>query len=1320
MKNSGGISSRQIMNEIDVLFAKLSNLYSKLGDLQMFTFESFVRSMTDQQFTDFVDKAIKKTWKFPPKSLKVDTVLVKKLHRFFTILKEDPNWKQQFLQIMYRSCSQHQESEADKMIGMISLKVRDAYENHWLPNKHNLSQLQQKGSFLLNAHIKDNNINDDVIVDEIEDGVLGEDDELDRDYINEQHATRASAFDEDFKSKFKPKDLKSERLVKLEASISKTNAKNAKNKKNKNVFCLSDFPSHCALSKSISTKDILWSLSEVEKYTFIYSSLHSGNDNLIDDMNELFEQINMKQKQKEMITLTNKVEVLRTQKIVGATIVGASCQLSLINKLAPKVVLVEEAAEVLESCLVAVLSKSVQKLILIGDHRQLKPQVDTYHLRREHNFHISMMERLIKIGFPYEKLLSQGRMRPEFSCMLKDIYPKYRDFPDLDKKNEKIECLPNSMYFWSHKFPENKDCSVKNLREANMVVALAMFFITSGVDEADVTILCAYLGQVQHVRKLYREMNPPPSKQDTTKKPIDICTIDGYQGDENKFVIVSLTRSNENNQIGFLKEIERRCVAQSRAKCGMYFVGNATMFRKSKTWKIIMDTMDSQSLVGEMLPLICYRHPDIIYHVVQRDDLTKKVVSDNSQLMYYVQNNNKWCKDICNSSFPCGIEAHRCKKLCTPRHDDTKCKTKVDFKFLDCHHTTQKECYIEEKDMKCKTKRLVELPNCRHQKVVECHTWIFKENEIMCTETCSKSYDCKYQHKCEKMCVRAHEHYAEHCPEKVEFVIRECGHKANIKKVCGKPEPAITCKSICNYSFRCGIEAHRCKKLCTPRHIHDDANCKTKVDFKCAAFRHTTQKECYIEEKDMKCKTKILVTFSKTCKHQKEVECHTFNFKKKEIMCTETCSKSYDCKYQHKCKKICRRAHEHNAEHCPEKVEFVIRECGHKAHIKKVCGEPEPVMKCKLICNSSFPCGIEAHRCKKLCTPRHDDTKCKTKVDFKCVAFHHTTQKECYIEEKDMKCKTKIWVRFPECKHIKEVECCVLTFQRETIICMETCSELYKCPNKHKCEKICGSAHEHNAEHCPEKVEFVIQECGHKAHIKKVCGKPEPAITCKSICNSSFSCGTEAHRCKKLCTPRHIHEDTNCKTKVDFKCLACLRTTQKECYILDKDMKCKTKRQVKFSTCKHTKLVECYVWTLEQETMFCMETCSELYKCPNRHTCGKICGRAHEHFAEDCPTQVEFEFPKCTAHIRKVCGQPKVECETNFEYESTKCGHLQNRNCSEVEKCIHVCNKERPDCGHPCANLCSKPCLEIDCRICSEKSKESLFSVLLKRLRRKS
>ncbi len=57
--------------------------------------------------------------------------------------------------------------------------------------------------------------------------------------------------------------------------------------------------------------------------------------------------------------------------------------------------IIEEAAEVLESHTVAILKKSVEHLILIGDHLQLKPKLQSYYLEIKYQPNISLFERLV-------------------------------------------------------------------------------------------------------------------------------------------------------------------------------------------------------------------------------------------------------------------------------------------------------------------------------------------------------------------------------------------------------------------------------------------------------------------------------------------------------------------------------------------------------------------------------------------------------------------------------------------------------------------------------------------------------------------------------------------------------------------------------------------------------------------------------------------------------------------------------------------------------------------------------------------------------------
>ena len=98
----------------------------------------------------------------------------------------------------------------------------------------------------------------------------------------------------------------------------------------------------------------------------------------------------------------------------------------------PSVMIVEEAAEILEGQLVAVIPPSVQHLIMIGDHKQLKPLVHFYRLKK-HHLDLSMFERLVNCDFLYKQLKFQCRMRDEFAYLLRRL----KIYEDL-KTNEEV------------------------------------------------------------------------------------------------------------------------------------------------------------------------------------------------------------------------------------------------------------------------------------------------------------------------------------------------------------------------------------------------------------------------------------------------------------------------------------------------------------------------------------------------------------------------------------------------------------------------------------------------------------------------------------------------------------------------------------------------------------------------------------------------------------------------------------------------------------------------------------------------------------------
>lgn len=104
------------------------------------------------------------------------------------------------------------------------------------------------------------------------------------------------------------------------------------------------------------------------------------------------------------------------------TTTGAAMHQAALRALKPRIVIVEEAAEVLEAHLLTSLTVACEHAILIGDHKQLRPNPAVYELAKKYKFDVSLFERLIKNQFPYRMLNNQHRMRPEISRTLMPFF----------------------------------------------------------------------------------------------------------------------------------------------------------------------------------------------------------------------------------------------------------------------------------------------------------------------------------------------------------------------------------------------------------------------------------------------------------------------------------------------------------------------------------------------------------------------------------------------------------------------------------------------------------------------------------------------------------------------------------------------------------------------------------------------------------------------------------------------------------------------------------------------------------------------------------
>ncbi|KAG2490737.1 hypothetical protein HYH03_010892 [Edaphochlamys debaryana] len=215
---------------------------------------------------------------------------------------------------------------------------------------------------------------------------------------------------------------------------------------------------------------------------------------------------------------TAALETLRRRRVVGMTTSGVARLQHLVGALGPKVLLVEEAAEVYEAHVIACLSRGVEHVVLMGDHEQLRPKPDVYELQAVSgsglDLDVSLFERLVaRGGFPVAALAEQRRMRPQISRLIRDtIYPQLRDHPRV-LAYPPLRGLAHSLFFLDHAHPEagaggeggaagggGEDRSKSNEWEAALAVALARHFLLQGYAPEDLVILVTYAGQLHRVR----------------------------------------------------------------------------------------------------------------------------------------------------------------------------------------------------------------------------------------------------------------------------------------------------------------------------------------------------------------------------------------------------------------------------------------------------------------------------------------------------------------------------------------------------------------------------------------------------------------------------------------------------------------------------------------------------------------------------------------------------------------------------------------------------------------------------------------------------
>jgi len=366
------------------------------------------------------------------------------------------------------------------------------------------------------------------------------------------------------------------------------------------------------------------------------------------------------------------VAYLSKAPIIGMTTTGLSKYRALVSALKPKVILIEEAAEVLEAPVGVACVDSVEHLILVGDHQQLQAHCSVRELEGEpYHLNISMFERLVRNKIPHKTLLRQRRMEPEFRELIAPIYPQLQDHQDVvTRKRTQWGLGHNYSWFFNHDHHELQDESMStfNEYEARMVARFYRHLTRNTVPPAAITVLTFYNGQR---KKILRYLKDDP---ETASAYNIVKTVDSYQGEENMIVLLSLVRSNISGKIGFLDINNRIVVALSRAKYGFYLFGNGGFLaQRNEVWDFVETRMYETGRSGDYIPLVCAKHGD---------EVRVKHVEDFDKL-------DGGCARACGGVLTCG---HKCPLRCHPSpHDRIACHRQCN-KELECGHFCMKEC----------------------------------------------------------------------------------------------------------------------------------------------------------------------------------------------------------------------------------------------------------------------------------------------------------------------------------------------------------------------------------------------------------------------------------------------------------------------------------------------------------------------------------------------------------------------------------------------------------------------------------------------------
>ena len=289
-------------------------------------------------------------------------------------------------------------------------------------------------------------------------------------------------------------------------------------------------------------------------------------------------------------------------RVIASTLVGAGNKLLDGKKFST--LFIDEAAQALEAaCWIPI--RRASRVIFAGDHCQLPPTVKSLEALKG-GLGTTLMERIVKNKPECVSLLQvQYRMNDEIMQFSSDYFyhGQMRSAPEVAHRLIHEGDAPILWFDTStinlgederHDFREQfigESFGRVNKGEAILTLSLLQIYLQRiGKqrvldDRIDIGIISPYRAQVQYLKRLLKKR--PFFKP--YRHLISINTVDGFQGQERDVIIISLVRSNEIGQIGFLRDLRRMNVAITRARMKLFILGDAPTLTRHPFYKRLYD-----------------------------------------------------------------------------------------------------------------------------------------------------------------------------------------------------------------------------------------------------------------------------------------------------------------------------------------------------------------------------------------------------------------------------------------------------------------------------------------------------------------------------------------------------------------------------------------------------------------------------------------------------------------------------------------------------------------------------------------------------------